>query len=99
MIHVVALVAAKPGRRPELLEAFHANLPAVRAEAGCIEYGAAVDVDDAKAPVGPDTVVVIEKWESVDALRAHAKSPHMVAFGERTKDLVASRAIHVLAPA
>lgn len=40
MIHVVAIITAKPGQREAVLEAFRANVPAVQAEAGCIEYGA-----------------------------------------------------------
>jgi quinol monooxygenase YgiN len=101
VIHVVAIVTAKPGRRDDLLAAFRANLPAVRAEAGCIEYEAAVDAGGPgfQAKLGPDVVVVIEKWTSVDALKAHAATPHMVAFGAATKDLVTSRFIHVLSPA
>ncbi|PKU26657.1 putative quinol monooxygenase [Telmatospirillum siberiense] len=100
MIHVLAVITAKPGRRAELLEKFHANIPAVRAEAGCIEYGPAIDADGiTTAAFGPDSFVAIEKWESPEALAAHAKSPHMTAYGERTADLVASRAIHVLKPA
>lgn len=43
MIHVVAIITAQPGQRSKVLEAFHANVPAVLAEAGCIEYGATVD--------------------------------------------------------
>jgi quinol monooxygenase YgiN len=38
MIHVVAVITAKPGQRAALLEAFAALRPAVLAEAGCIEY-------------------------------------------------------------
>lgn len=101
MIHVVAIVTAKPGRRDDLLAAYHANLPAVRAEAGCIAYEAAVDADGPsfQTKLGPDVVVVIEKWESIDALKAHAASPHMIAYGAATKDWIASRFIHVLSPA
>lgn len=100
MIHVIAVITAKPGKRAELLETFRANIPAVLAEKGCIEYGPAVDADGVtQAPFGSDSYVVIEKWESAEALAAHAKSPHMTAYGERTKDLVAGRAIHVLEPA
>jgi quinol monooxygenase YgiN len=33
------------------------------------------------------------------ALKAHAVAPHMKAYGEKTKDLIADRAIHVLDPA
>lgn len=34
MIHVIAVITAKPGLRARILEAFLANVPAVRAEAG-----------------------------------------------------------------
>jgi quinol monooxygenase YgiN len=42
---------------------------------------------------------VVEKWESVDALKAHAAAPHMAAYGAKTQDLLASRVIHILSPA
>jgi quinol monooxygenase YgiN len=47
---------------------------------------------------GPDTFVVVEKWESMDALKAHAAAPHMQAYGAKTKELLASRVIHILSP-
>ena len=91
MIHVVAIITAKPGQRTAILSNFAANRPAVLAEAGCIEYGAAVDVENmGTAAYGPDAFVVIEKWESEDALKAHAAAPHMAAYGAKVKDLVAS---------
>ncbi len=102
MIHVVAIITAKPGNRDKILEAFHANVPAVHAEAGCIEYGPATDTDGVgpfQTKFGPDTFVVLEKWESLDHLKAHGASPHMAAYGAKTKDMIASRAIHVLSPA
>ena len=86
MIHVIAILTAKPGKREEVLAAFRANMPAVHAEKGCIEYG-------------PDTFVVIEKWQSLDHLKAHAASPHMAAYAAKTRDLLANREIHVLSPA
>lgn len=99
MIHVIAIVTTKPEQRSTVLELFKANLPAVRAEAGCIEYGPVVDVDDADPAFGPDTFVVVEKWDSMAALEAHAAAPHMAAYAEQTRDLIAKRAIHVLTPA
>jgi quinol monooxygenase YgiN len=102
MIHVVAIITAKPGNRDAILEAFRANIPAVHAEDGCIEYGPATDADGVgsfQTKFGPDTFLVIEKWESLDHLKAHAGSPHMAAYGAKTKDLIASRVIHVLSPA
>ena len=102
MIHVIAIITAKPGQRGAILEAIRANLPAVRAERGCIEYGPAIDADGIgsfQTKAGPETVFVIEKWEDADALKAHAAAPHMAAYGTKVKDLVAGRVIHVLSPA
>jgi quinol monooxygenase YgiN len=103
MIHVVAIITTKPGQRDTVLAAFNANVPAVRAEQGCIEYGAAVDAGAdfgrLQTKFGPDTFVVVEKWASPDALKAHGASPHMAAYAAKTKDLLASRVIHILDPA
>lgn len=102
MIHVLAVITAKPGKRAEVLEAFRANMPAVRNEDGCIEYGPAVDAEGfgkIQTALGPDTFMVIEKWASADALMAHAAAPHMADYAAKVKDLVASRTIHVLTPA
>ena len=99
MIHVIAVITAKPGQRESILTHFRANVPAVRAENGCIEYGAAIDADPAppiQAKYGPDTFVVVEKWESVDALKAHGAAPHMAAYAAKTREFIANRAIHIL---
>ena len=37
MVHVVAIITAKPGQRDTVLTAFRANMPAVLAEDGCID--------------------------------------------------------------
>ncbi|TGE01664.1 putative quinol monooxygenase [Methylobacterium nonmethylotrophicum] len=102
MIHVLAIITAKPGMRDTVLQAFRANVPAVHAEEGCIEYGAAIDTEGAgpiQTPLGPDSFVVVEKWASLDALKAHAAAPHMAAYGAKTREHIASRVIHVLSPA
>ena len=102
MIHVIAIITAKPGMRAKVLEAFHANVPAVRAEKGCIEYGPAIDAEGMgkiQTPFGPDTFVVIEKWATADDLKAHAAAPHMAAYAAKVKDMLANRVIHVLTTA
>ena len=100
LIHVIAIITAKAGKRAEILQNFKANVPAVHAEKGCIEYGATVDVEGGPfAKFGPDTFVVIEKWETMDDLKAHGASAHMKAYSEKNKDLVANRAGHVLSNA
>jgi quinol monooxygenase YgiN len=102
MLHVVAIITAKPGQREKILEAFRANIPAVRAEDGCIEYGPTVDAEGLgsfQTRFGPDTFVVMEKWRDAQALKAHAAAPHMAAYAAKVKDMIASRVIHVLSPA
>jgi len=96
MIHVLAIITAKPGKRDAILTAFRANMPAVHAEQGCIEYGPAIDSAGSPTKYGDDTFVVIEKWESSDALKAHANSAHMAAYAAKTREMIATRVIHVL---
>ncbi len=102
MIHVIAIITAKPGEREKILEAARANIPAVRAEDGCIEYNIAFDADGIgsfQTKFGPDTFVFVEKWRDAAALKAHAAAPHMAAYSAKVKELIASRVIHVLSPA
>ncbi len=101
MINVVAVITAKPGLRAKVLEAFAENRAAVLAEKGCLEYGATIDargIPPSKASFGDDSFVVIEKWETLADLQAHAVAPHMAAFGAKTKEWVAGKLIHVLEP-
>ena len=99
LIHVVAVITSKPGMRQEILGAFNSNTKAVRAEDGCIEYGATVDAEDVgpfQTKFGEDTFVVIEKWENLERLMAHAASEHMKAYATATKSQITNRIIHVL---
>jgi quinol monooxygenase YgiN len=101
MIHVLAIITTKPGQRAAVLKEFKANMPAVHAEKGCIEYGPATDADgfgSFQTKFGADTFVVIEKWESADALKAHSAAPHMATYAAKVKDMLASRVIHILSP-
>jgi quinol monooxygenase YgiN len=102
MLHLIAVITAKPGKREPLLAAFNANVPSVHAEPGCLEYTATVDAagfGELQAPLGPDTFIVVEKWASPEALHSHMVAPHMAAYGEKTKDFVAKRLLHILSPA
>ena len=102
MIHVIAIITAKPGQRENILAAARANIPAVLAEDGCIEYAPAVDAEGLgsfQAKFGDDTFVFVEKWRDAAALKAHAAAPHMAAYAAKVKDMIASRVIHVLSPA
>lgn len=99
MIHVVAIITTKPGKREEVLSAFNDIIPTVLEEDGCIEYGPTIDAADApsiQTPVGANTFIVIEKWTSTETLDAHGTSSHMAAYGEKVKHLIDDRVIHVL---
>ena len=102
MIHVIATVELQPGKRDEYLPHFRWVQPLVRAESGCIEYAAAIDTPTtirSQLPPRPDVVVIVEKWESLDALYAHLKAPHMDEYRTRVATLVKSVSLQVLQPA
>lgn len=102
MIHVVAIVTVKAGQRNSVLREFRQIIPSVHAEKGCIEYVLVLDTPNGgpvQSPLGPDSYCVIEKWESLETLGAHAVAPHMAAFGAKVKDQMANRVIHILSPA
>jgi len=101
IVHVVAIITTKPGQRAKVLTAFNENVPNVHAEDGCIEYGATIDTTDVgpfQTQFGSDSFVVIEKWQSLNYLKAHAASPHMATYAAKTKELLADRVVHVLSP-
>jgi quinol monooxygenase YgiN len=99
VLNVLAIVTAKPGQKSAILEQYRRIVRTVRMEHGCLEYGSAVDYrcfGPPQTPMGDDVIVIIEKWTTAEALRAHAASTHMTAYAAATKDLIASRIIHVL---
>ena len=76
-----------------------AILGAVRAEPGCIEYRLLGDCDtDWEKPqrFGERTLWMLEKWASVNSLKAHLETPHMKAFGPTVRPMRANGTFHVL---
>lgn len=98
MIVVLASISVAPEKLSDFLEIFNANIPSVRQENGCIEYFPAIDQDVNLPPqhLDENVVTIIEKWESLAALREHLASPHMLAYREKTKELVTDVSIKVL---
>ena len=76
-----------------------AVVPTVRAEDGCRMYtllrDAATDWDKPMR-FGERTMWMLEKWDSVDALKAHLETPHMKAFGPSVRPMRAASTFHVL---
>lgn len=98
MINVIATIEVNAGKAEEFLALFKANVPAVLAEEGCIEYyptrhaTTSIEAQDAN----PNKIVIIEKWESVTHLDAHLVAPHMVTFAEQVQDLVSNVTLNIL---
>jgi len=103
MIFVVASIEVKDGQRDAFVKHFKELVPDVKAEDGCIDYGPTVDVEgtgiDRQVPVRGNVVTVVEKWESLEHLKAHLVAPHMGVFREKVKDLVVGAKLQVLQPA
>lgn len=99
MIHVICVVQLVPGKRDEFLQAFHALMPAVHAEDGCIEYGPTIDAETtigAQVPRRPDVVTLIEKWRDLKALEAHLAAPHMTPYRATVKPIIDNTKLYVL---
>ena len=102
MICVIATIEVAAGRRDELLALLRGVMPKVRAEKGCIEYAAMIDVRSGLAAQGPireNAVTIVEKWESLAALQAHLKTLHMAEYFRQAEDLQMSLSLQVLQPA
>ena len=98
MIHVIASVRVKSGKRDEFIDLFKSNLPKVRAEQGCIRYLPAIDFASGLPPQALDenVVTIIETWETMEALQNHLGTPHMAAFFEKEKTLVEGSTLKIL---
>jgi len=98
---VIASIELNPGTRDSFLRAFRQIVPLVRAEAGCIEYGPTIDATTdlpVQGPVRADSVTVVEKWESLEHLKAHLIAPHMMEYRPKVKDFVRSVKLQILEP-
>ena len=74
-------------------------LDTVRKEDGCLEYRLLGDaVTDWEKPqrFGERTLWMLEKWASVNSLKAHLETPHMKAFGPKVAGMRANGTFHVL---
>jgi len=102
MIHVIAAIEVKPGKREAFLAEFRKLIPPVRAEVGCLEYGPAIDLPTnipGQIPERKDVVTIVEEWKSLDDLRAHLIEPHMNEYRQRVKDIVVGLQLQILEPA
>lgn len=101
MIYVIAHIEVNEGCREKFLEVFHANVPKVRAEDGCIMYQPTLDYPSGfskQLRCDKNVVTIVEAWESFDALKAHLAAPHMAAYREATSGMVKDSNLNILEP-
>jgi len=101
MINLIVTVTTLPGRVDEYVAAFARIAPQVRLEEGCIEYELYRDSDDPRFDnkVRPDTVIICEKWESIELLQAHSRnSQPLIEFRQAVKDVKLNSTYVLLSP-
>ena len=90
MICVIAAIDVAEGRATSFWPSSTSSCPRCGRKAGCLEYGPMVDAPSGipgQQPVRPNTVIVVEKWQSPAALEAHLATPHMQKFFADTEGL------------
>ncbi len=98
MIHVIASIQVKKGKMSQFMEIFKANISNVLLEDGCIEYFPTVDVPSGLPPqdYNQNVATIIEKWRSLNDLKAHLSVPHMLDYKEKVKNIVEGMSVKVL---
>jgi quinol monooxygenase YgiN len=74
MIIVHGSIPIRPECRERALELARAMTEATQAEAGCISYDFYVGLSD------PNTLMLFQEWENMDALMGHFQTEHMDEF-------------------
>lgn len=92
MIYVLASVPIKKECLQQVLDCYRDFVPAVLAgEPGCLEYVPTIDVvlGLPNQETNDSTVLVTERWRSVDDFRAHLNMAHSVAFRKKMQPWLA----------
>ena len=64
-----------------------------------VDSDADVDSDIEIQVTDPDCVTIIEKWETLEDLKAHLVAPHMLVYREKVADMVERLTLKLLEPA
>jgi quinol monooxygenase YgiN len=76
MILVAVEVKVESGAAAQVKDAIAKMETATRQEPGCVTYAFSVDLSD------DTTIRVLERWKSMDDIKAHMASPHMAEFNK-----------------
>ena len=93
MIVLIATLTIKSGSAEAVIAAAKPCIDGTRAEPGCVSYDLNHSVTD------PDTMVFVERWVSREAIDAHMRMPHFLAWREKAASLILDRKIEIITPA
>ncbi|UYU32504.1 putative quinol monooxygenase [Siccibacter colletis] len=100
MLTVIAEIRTRPGahHRQAVLDAFAGIIPVVLQEEGCHGYAPLIDHNAQVSfqSTNPDSIMMLEQWESVAHLEAHLQTPHMKAWSDAVKADVLETHIRIL---
>ncbi len=82
MIIVHGTIPIRPDCRDKALELARTMADATRAEFGCISYDFYVGLSD------PNTLMLFQEWETMDALMDHFQTEHMEEFLQELPEIV-----------
>ena len=87
MIIVHGTIPVRPEAREEALSLARRMTEATQAEPGCISYDFYVGLSD------PNTLMLFQEWESMEALMEHFQTDHMDEFLQALPNVVSGEII------
>jgi quinol monooxygenase YgiN len=85
MIVVTAVMKTADGKRGEVEQIFKKTIPKFLADPGTIDYGIHRAIND------PNKLLVLEKYEDMEALNMHSSAEHFKEMGRALGSLLAGR--------
>ena len=101
MIKAITMIELFESKKDAFLTNFVAVMNQIRAEKGCLEYTPLVNFPtslDHQKHLNDDTLVILEKWESLEDFENHLVAPHMLDYRMNVKTMIKSIYVHVLEP-
>ena len=92
MIVVIARLVIKPGSIPHLVGPAKVMIAQTRKETGCIAYDLYSSITE------PETMIFLERWETREALSAHARTAHVATWREASNPHLVSRTVEIVHP-
>ncbi len=92
MIHIVVVTQMKEDQMPFVKEQLAIVAAKTNQEEGCICYKGYCSTNK------PDTICIVEEWESQECLDKHLASAHIKTWLDVTKDLIVSKNLNFLEP-